>query len=101
MTGRLRPSHLEWVAERLSERDWQIIQAVYTISDLTDEANDLGLRLLATKSLPEHPLLPQQMHRILRNRYYIGVVTYGGVEYPGDHDSWPRLTVERPCGPCP
>jgi DNA invertase Pin-like site-specific DNA recombinase len=59
---------------------------LYTISDLTDEANDLGLRLPATKSLPERPLQPQQMHRILRNRYYLGVVTYGGVEYPGDHE---------------
>ena len=26
------------------------------------------------------------LHRILHNRYYLGVVTYGGVEYPGDHE---------------
>jgi DNA invertase Pin-like site-specific DNA recombinase len=60
---------------------------MYTLGDLTDDANDLGLRMPATKSLPERPLQPQQMHRILRNRYYLGVVTYGGVEYPGDHEA--------------
>jgi site-specific DNA recombinase len=60
---------------------------LYTISDLTDDANDLGLRLPATKSLPARPLLPQAMHRILHNRYYLGIVTYGGVEYPGEHEA--------------
>jgi DNA invertase Pin-like site-specific DNA recombinase len=59
---------------------------LYTISQLTDEANDLGLRLRATKSMPERPLHPQQIHRILHNRYYIGVITFGGVEYSGDHE---------------
>jgi site-specific DNA recombinase len=60
---------------------------LYTIAQLTDEANDLGLRLPADKRMPERPLYPQQMHRILHNRYYRGVVTYGGVEYPGDHEA--------------
>lgn len=35
MTGRLRPSHLEWVADRLTDRDWQIIQAVNDLRLLT------------------------------------------------------------------
>ena len=60
---------------------------LYTIAQLTDEANDLGLRLTADKRMPERPLHPQHMHRILHNRYYMGVVTYGGVEYPGEHEA--------------
>jgi DNA invertase Pin-like site-specific DNA recombinase len=42
---------------------------LYTIAQLTDEANDLGLRLAADKRMPERPLYPQHMHRILHNRY--------------------------------
>src|SRR5579863_7388195 len=60
---------------------------LYTLSDLTDEANDLGLRLPATKSLPERPLQTQQMHRILHNHYYTGVISYNGVDYPGEHQA--------------
>ena len=36
------------------------------------------------------------MHRILHNRYYMGVVTYGGVEYPGEHEAlMERISVDR------
>ena len=59
---------------------------LYTIGRLTDEANDLGLRMRATKNQPERTLNPQRMHIILHNRFYLGVVTFGGVEYPGTHE---------------
>ena len=58
---------------------------LYTLGTLTDELNHLGLRLPETKSLPERPVSTQTVHRTLRNRYYIGVTTYGGVEYQGEH----------------
>lgn len=35
MTARLRPSHVEWVRDRLTERDWQIIEAVNRLRLLT------------------------------------------------------------------
>ena len=57
----------------------------YTLSDVTDEANREGLRLPATKNLPERPVQIQTVQRILRNRYYAGWVTYNGVEYKGEH----------------
>ncbi len=57
----------------------------YTLSSLTDELNNLGLRMAETKSLPERPVSIQHVHRILHNRYYIGVITYSGVEYEGEH----------------
>lgn len=35
MTARLRPSQVEWVADRLTARDWQIIEAVNRLRLLT------------------------------------------------------------------
>lgn len=37
MTARLRPSHVEWVADRLTVRDWQIIDAVNEVRLLTGQ----------------------------------------------------------------
>lgn len=37
MTARLRPSQVEWVADRLSSRDWQIIEAVNEVRLLTGQ----------------------------------------------------------------
>jgi DNA invertase Pin-like site-specific DNA recombinase len=59
---------------------------LYTLGTLTDELNHLGLRMPETKSLPERPVQIQHVHRILRNPYYTGIVTYNGVAYPGGHD---------------
>jgi len=41
---------------------------LYTVASLTDEANHLGLRMPATRSQPERPIHPSQMHRLLHNR---------------------------------
>jgi DNA invertase Pin-like site-specific DNA recombinase len=57
-----------------------------TLGDVTAQANDQGLRLPATKNLPERPVTIQHMQRILRNRYYAGYIVYSGVEYQGEHE---------------
>jgi len=59
---------------------------LYTLGTLTDELNHLGLRMPETKNLPERPVQVQHVHRILRNPYYMGVITYNDVAYPGGHD---------------
>lgn len=56
-----------------------------TLDEVAAHANDQGLRLAATKRLPERPLHTQHMQRILRNRYYTGWLSYNGVEYKGAH----------------
>jgi DNA invertase Pin-like site-specific DNA recombinase len=58
----------------------------YTLGTLTDELNHQGLRMPETKSLPERPVHIQHVHRILRNAYYMGVITYNGVQYEGEHE---------------
>ncbi len=39
-----------------------------------------------TYRLAERPVTPQAVHKILRNRYYLGIVRYAGTEYPGRHE---------------
>jgi hypothetical protein len=52
-----------------------------SLVEVAAHADDQGLRLSATKRLPERPLGMQHMQRILRNRYYTGWIHYNGVEY--------------------
>ena len=56
-----------------------------TLSDVTAYANDQGLRMPANRRYPERPVTIQHMHWILHNRYYTGWITFGGVEYRGEH----------------
>jgi hypothetical protein len=47
---------------------------------------DDGLTCRATAGRPEVPLSLSKFATMLRKRYYLGVVTYGGLEYDGRHD---------------
>jgi DNA invertase Pin-like site-specific DNA recombinase len=57
-----------------------------TISTLTELLKDRGLTLRATAKQPERPLLRSNVHRMLTNRFYLGTVTWKGVEHPGAHE---------------
>jgi len=69
----------------------------YTLGTLTDELNHQGLRLPETKNLPERPVHIQHVHRILRNPYYRGIVTYNDVQYDGEQEKLgsPDVSVGR------
>lgn len=60
----------------------------WSIGQLVDELDERGLR-----SNPRHrktvprPLGKSQVQRMLRNRYYIGKVTYKDQEYDGQHEA--------------
>ena len=45
-----------------------------------------GLTCRATANQPEGPLSLSKFAKLLRRRYYLGVVTYRGMEYEGRHD---------------
>ncbi len=51
------------------------------IQQLCDKLTDAGLRMPTTGK----PVSVQTLWKILRDRYYIGYVTYKGVEYAGRH----------------
>ena len=57
----------------------------WSLSELADELNRRGLASRPTKGKPSTPMTPTKLHSILRNRYYLGVVQWKGVEYPGRH----------------
>ncbi len=85
----------------LDEDRWRLVQwafeqfatGAWTVDSLTDELNHRGLTNRAAGKRPERPLQPSHVHKMLTNRYYIGVVTFDGVEYPGGRH--PTFVTEK------
>jgi site-specific DNA recombinase len=57
----------------------------YTIRSLTAELVARGLTALPHGKRPVGPVQPSHVHHLLRNRYYLGYVTFKGAEYVGQH----------------
>jgi site-specific DNA recombinase len=57
----------------------------HTITTITDVLEDAGLRSRATRTRPSKPLSRSTVHRILRDDYYLGIVTRNGVKRQGRH----------------
>jgi site-specific DNA recombinase len=58
----------------------------YSLVGLLDELTVRGLRTKPTTKYPEHPITRSKLHTLLSNPYYIGVITYKGVQYEGRHE---------------
>lgn len=58
----------------------------YTLADLSDELYDRGLRTRPTTHRPAQQVSMNKLSLLLRDRYYLGVVTYRGEEYEGRHE---------------
>ncbi|MEX5718192.1 recombinase family protein [Geodermatophilus maliterrae] len=71
----------------------------YTLSRLADELRARGLTHRASANRAARPVTFNKLHQILRNRYYLGLVTWRGVEYEGKHpalvDAATFETVQR------
>jgi site-specific DNA recombinase len=76
---------MAWAFEAYASGDW-------TIRGLLDELTARGLTTVPGKRGPGKPLEVSHLHRLLRHPYYIGVVRYRGVLYPGKHE--PLTTPE-------
>ena len=57
----------------------------YSLSELAVIVEERGLRTRPTPERPAMVLSAKQLHRLLHNDYYIGVVRYRGHSYPGRH----------------
>ena len=57
----------------------------YSLIDLTEMLADRGLVSLPTKRRPAVRLHMSLVSAMMRNRYYLGIVTFKGVEYQGNH----------------
>jgi hypothetical protein len=64
----------------------------YTLVQLTEQLDAMGLTSIPTATRAAKPLSRSTVNRMLRNPYYIGVVTYQGVQYEGRH---PHL-IDKP-----
>ena len=58
----------------------------HSIVALTDLLARHGLTTRPTGSRAAKPLVRSRVYRLLTNRYYLGLVRYQGVEYPGRHE---------------
>lgn len=58
----------------------------YTLADLSDELYDRGLRTRPTKLHPAKQVSINKLSQMLRDRYYLGVITYDGDEIQGRHE---------------
>ena len=64
----------------------------YSLRTLADILEAKGLTYRPGLGKPERPIRANHLHRLLRNRYYMGKLTWKGVEYQGKHT---RLVSEE------
>jgi site-specific DNA recombinase len=76
---------MAWAFETYAGGEW-------TIRRLLRELTARGLTTAPGRSNPGRPLGVSHLHRLLRNPYYIGMVSYRGVVYAGKHE--PLATPE-------
>jgi site-specific DNA recombinase len=64
----------------------------YTMERLARVLGEKGLRMRSQANRPAGPVSAKYLARVLRDRYYIGFVSYQGEEYQGRHE--PLVTAE-------
>ncbi len=68
----------------------------HTITTITEILEDAGLRTRGSHKRPSKPVSRCSVHRILRDDYYIGIVTLNGVKCQGRHEALiGRATFEQ------
>ncbi|HJP67101.1 MAG TPA: recombinase family protein [Actinomycetota bacterium] len=70
---------IQWAFEAYATGEW-------TIKALTAELTERGLRSMPVGTKPSQPLHWGRVAHTLNNRYYLGFVTFRGIEYPGRHE---------------
>ena len=58
----------------------------YGFHDLRDALTDAGLRTKGNRRYGPRPISLHCLGAMLRDRYYLGYITYDGIEYPGRHE---------------
>ena len=81
---------MAWAFEAYATGEW-------TIRSLLAELTDRGLTTAPGPKSPARPLRVSHLHTLLRHPYYVGIVRYQGVLYPGrhtplvDYETWQRV----------
>ncbi|MGD9735227.1 MAG: recombinase family protein [Solirubrobacterales bacterium] len=58
----------------------------YSLAELAAIMEERGLRSRPTRKYPARALAAKDIHKLLRNPYYIGVIEYAGKTYEGRHE---------------
>ena len=64
----------------------QYVSGEWTVAELTDALDAKGLRTVPTRKRSAKPVPRSSVARMLSNRYYIGTVTFRGVQHEGRHE---------------
>ncbi|WP_226997200.1 recombinase family protein [Tessaracoccus aquimaris] len=75
-----RAPWVQWMFERYATGEW-------TAAMIAEELREQGVTVLPTPKAPNRPIATSHVDKLLMNRYYTGVVTFEGVEYPGKHEA--------------
>ena len=73
-----RSPWVRWIYERYATGEW-------TVPMIRDELVKRGVTTLPRPNRPSRPIAISHIYSILKNRYYVGMVIYEGVEYRGTH----------------
>ena len=76
---------MQWAFEQYATGEW-------TIRNLLEAVTEKGLTSTGGPRTPSKPLSLSNFNRLLKTPYYKGIVTYRGVEYPGNHE--PLVSAE-------
>ncbi len=70
---------MRWAFEQYATGEWSVRRLLVAVTDK-------GLTSIGGPKRPEKPLSLGNFNRLLKNDYYIGIVTYKGVKYQGTHE---------------
>ena len=80
-----RAEHITWAFQSYASGD-------YSLNQLTEALAARGLKTRETPMRPARPLVVRHVHNLLHNRFYLGLFSWGGVEYQGNHE--PLISIE-------
>ncbi|MGL5827851.1 MAG: recombinase family protein [Nocardioides sp.] len=73
-----RAQWVPWIFERYATGEW-------TVAMLREELEKQGVTTVQRPNQPARPLANSHLYAILGNRYYVGKVSFEGIEYDGKH----------------
>ena len=74
---------------------WEmLLSGEYSVNHIARvAAKEWGLTIRPSRNRGGKPITDTHMHRVFKNKFYAGIITYKGQEYPGNHE--PMITLEE------
>jgi hypothetical protein len=75
-----RADAVKWIYATYNTGNW-------TVRQVATELEKRGVRTRPTPNRKSNPLSANLVYKILKNRYYLGIISFEGTEYPGQHEA--------------